>query len=163
MQTLVHGIPFTTLCMGESDEPSNQLFIIIPAAFSLLFLTSLFLIDFKTRYNLRRLSDQHLKNLPSNNVLTYLDTQILSFIILVFFIIKMSVAFTFFIDVASFESTLFVNNIIQLGFHNVIVSLVFPIYIILKTRRYLPRLWDSEAPLIVQNNDFFALRLSQVI
>ena len=45
---------------------------------------------------------------------------------------------------------------------NIVICFMFPVYIILKTRRYLPRLWDGEAPLILQNNDFYTVRLSQV-
>ena len=42
-------------------------------------------------------------------------------------------------------------------------SLVFPVYIILKTRRYLPRLWNVNCPLIIQNNDFYSVNMLQVL
>ena len=54
------------------------------------------------------------------------------------------------------------NNWIQLVFNLLVLALVFPIYIILKTKRYLPKLWDDNALVIVQNNDFYAVRLNQV-
>ena len=162
MQNVVHGLPFTKLCLGDEDEQPTKLIIIIPTAISIIFLTFLFLISFKTRNNLSKLSDQHLKNLPASNALTYLDTQVLCFIILLFYGIKIFIAYLFLFDIVSFKFTLYVNNVIQLSFHNVIISIVFPIYIILKTRRYLPRLWDDDSPLIIQNNDFYATRISQV-
>ena len=114
--------------------------------------------SYKTRNSLRRLQDQHLKNLPSKNALTYLDTQILCFSIILYKIF--SIMYVQFLDSDSGEDFLFV--FVQFCIHDIVLSFLFPLYIILKTRRYLPRLWDDNSPIILQNNDFYAVRLSQV-
>ena len=64
-------------------------------------------------------------------------------------------------DLLSFDISFYLVNLMSFCFV-FMFSLIFPLYIILKTRRYLPSLWDDKAPLILQNNDFYAVRLSQV-
>ena len=68
----------------------------------------------------------------------------------------------FVLDVLSWKDSFILRNFVQLVVTNIVVSFLFPVYIILKTRRYLPRLWDADSPVILQNNDFYAVRLSQV-
>ena len=116
------------------------------------------IFSYKTRNSLKKIQDQHLKNLPSKNALTYLDTQILCFSIIIYKIF--SIMYVQFLNFDSGEDFLFV--IVQFCFHNIVLCFLFPLYIILKTRRYLPRLWDDNSPIILQNNDFYAVRLSQV-
>ena len=116
------------------------------------------IFSYKTRNSLRKIQDQHLKNLPSKNALTYLDTQILCFSIILYKIF--SIMYVQFLNFDAGEDFLFV--IVQFCFHNIVLCFLFPLYIILKTRRYLPRLWDDNSPIILQNNDFYAVRLSQV-
>ena len=114
----------------------------------------------KTRDGLRKLQDQHLKNLPSRNALTYLDTQILCYSLIANIFFTM-IFFQLFINESggvSYSIIIFVHFCV----HNIWLSFLFPLYIIMKTRRYLPRLWDDNAPIILQNNDFYAVRLSQV-
>ena len=120
----------------------------------------LFPFSIKTRDNLRKLQNQHLKNLPSRNALSYLDTQILCSSLIANIIFTM-IIFELFID-ESGEDSYSIFIFVQFCVHNIGLSVLFPLYIILKTRRYLPRLWDDNSPIILQNNDFYAVRLSQV-
>ena len=48
-------------------------------------------------------------------------------------------------------------NLIDIG-----VAFIFPIYIIIKTKRYLPKLWDDSQQIIGQNNDFFSINPATV-
>ena len=128
---------------------------------SLSAFTFTILISLRTRKNLRKLQEEHLKNLPSNNVLTYLDTEILCFSIMAKFALVRFRNIFLATDLLSFDISLYIVNVMPFCFV-FMFSLIFPLYIILKTRRYLPSLWDDKAPLILQNNDFYAVRLSQV-
>ena len=120
------------------------------------------LISFKTHNNLRNLQPEHFKNLPSNNVLTFIDTQMLCFFLILYFMIGLLIVFLRHIDILSRENFIMCLNLFQLVINNVVICLIFPVYVILKTRRYLPRLWSDDSPLILENNDFYAVRLSQV-
>ena len=42
------------------------------------------------------------------------------------------------------------------------LGFIFPIYIIIKTRRYLPKLWDDSSQIIGENNDFFSTNPASV-
>ena len=66
------------------------------------------------------------------------------------------------IDILSQEYFILCVNLFQVIVNNVVICQIFPVYVILKTRRYLPRLWSDDSPLILENNDFYAVRLSQV-
>ena len=65
-------------------------------------------------------------------------------------------------DVLSWKDSFSLRNFVQIVLTNVLLSFLFPVYILMKTRRYLPKLWDEDSPIILQNNDFYAVRLSQV-
>ena len=118
-------------------------------------------LSIKTKERLRNLEDSHLINLPSKNALTFLDTQIISLSLFVLFVLQKFRIILSFFDVISWETSFILFNIFDLSF-NIVMCVMFPIYIILKTRRYLPRLWDDASPFILQNNDFYAVRMSQV-
>ena len=158
------GIPFIFRCInGEEDTKSSQPKIVfITVTFLLLFFFFTILIGVRTRKNLRKLKDAQLTNLPSNNALTYLDTELLCFLFFAYIFLQCFKYFLFVFEFISWELTLSLANWIQVVFNNLVLALVFPVYIILKTRRYLPNLWDDNAPVIVQNNDFYAVRLNQV-
>lgn len=160
---LQNDIRFVELCMGKASrqEPITPYLIIILVIWSLCSLFVI-LISLKTRNNLKKLQHQHLENLPANNALTYLDTQILCFIILLQALTIICTNVLFVVNIIPLKVTLFVTNFVHLCTSNIVISFIFPIYITLKTRRYLPRLWDDEAPLIIQNNDFYAVRLEQI-
>ena len=158
------GIPFISRCIGKAEEEGNRQsnLVFITLTFLFLFFFFAILIGVRTRKNLSKLKDDQLNNLPSNNALTYLDTELLSFFLFSYTFLQSFKYFLFVFETISWELTLSLAIWIQLVFNLVILALVFPVYIILKTRRYLPRLWDENSPMIVQNNDFYAVRLSQV-
>ena len=131
------------------------------AFWSLLF-TFMLMISLRTKRNLRKLQDQHLANLPSRNALTFLDTEILCFIILFQFFINSFLYYMFFLGVLPRDSLVFLTNLTQMLITNITLGVVFPTYIILKTRRYLPKLWNDDCPLILQNNDFYSVRINQI-
>ena len=159
--TAPNEIPITELCMGNISTQEPVLLLVIVAVFALSFLFTA-LISLRTRKNLRKLKDQDLKKLPANNALTYLDRQIVCFLLFFFILLIICSVFLFRIDVLTFKVNFIVSNLVHMCLFNIVICFMFPVYIILKTRRYLPRLWDGEAPLILQNNDFYTARWSQV-
>ena len=162
LKFLIHGNPHVRRCQDNTEQKVVSNMMLIGSVFWSLLFTFTIIIDLRTRKNLGRLQDSHLKNLPSNNVLTFLDTEILCFLLL-FQYFSSSVFYYFFVwDWISRESLLYLVNITQFVVTNLTANFVFPIYIILKTRRYLPKLWDDNSPLILKNNDFYAERMSQM-
>jgi len=147
-------------CDGEIQKLGY--YLMIPTVVLLLIIVYTMLISLKTHNYLRNLQPEHFKNLPSNNVLTFIDTQMLCFFLILYFMIGLLFIFLRSIDILSREYLILYSNIFQLTVNNVVICLIFPVYVILKTRRYLPRLWSDDSPLILENNDFYAVRLSQV-
>ena len=148
--------PYTTLCLKLPTEskPFYPASIVI-AMSSLSFLFSL-IISKRSKKYLSKLHNSHLRNLPSKNALTYIDTLIL------FAILSGSVIFhSFFLlfwmlDKVSFDNLNLISNSITLIVDDIGLGFIFPIYIIIKTRRYLPKLWDDSREIIGENNDFFS-------
>ena len=164
VQLTLNGIRAIPLCLRQEeniDLNGLNLLKISTAAIVLIF-TFTVLICIRTNKNLRKLEDQHLKNLPANNALTFVDTLILFFLFYSIFFLKRVLVSVFYFDFLTLELFAFWISFFEFLMFNIIISFVFPIYIILKTRRYLPRLWDDNSPLILQNNDFYAVRLSQI-
>ena len=157
VQHFLHGISYISFCRNLALHPTT-IMVLIPISLCLLALVFTIMISLKTRKSISKLQDQHSINLPSRNALSYLDTQLLCFSILSYLIVTLLWIHSLF----SFSFSLFVSHFLNICFYNIIISIIFPVYIILKTRRYLPRLWDDESPIILSNNDFFAVRLSQV-
>ena len=155
------GIPYLDRCRGEETDQQPIVFIILNT-FCLLCLIFIVLIVLRTRENLRKLQEQHTVNLPSSNALTYLDTLILCLLIFLSFFFRACILIAFKLSMNQWENLLLVNYLFQLILKNIVIMFLFPIYIILKTRRYLPRLWDDNSPVIAGNNDFYASRLSQI-
>ena len=151
---------FQELCIEEIR--SLGYYLIVPVVVLILSVISTLLISFKTHNYLRNLHPEHFKNLPSNNVLTFIDTQLMCLFLMLNFLCGIFLIFLRLIEVLSEQTAKFSNNFFQLVFNNVLMCLIFPVYVILKTRRYLPRLWSDDSPLILENNDFYAVRLSQV-
>ena len=160
VQFTLNGIRTIDFCLGQ-EENIDDLLKISTAAIVLIF-TFTVLISIRTNKNLRKLEDQHLKNLPANNALTFVDTLILFFLSYSNFFLSVFLFLVFYFDFLTLEFLTFWISFFEFFIFNIITSFVFPIYIILKTRRYLPRLWDDNSPLILQNNDFYAVRLSQI-
>ena len=163
VQYTMHGIQTIALCLREEEKlpVSFDLLKISTASITLIF-TFTVLISLRTIRKLRKLQDQDLKNLPANNALTFVDTLLLCFLSYSNFLVQRVLLSVFMLDFLTYEVFAFVINFIEFFLHNIIISFVFPIYIILKTRRYLPRLWSADSPLILQNNDFYAVRLTQI-
>ena len=159
---LVRVENMSELCRREPPIHLGGYSLIIPTVVVLLILIYTILITTKTANNLKQLQPKHFKNLPSNNALTYVDTQLVCFFLIIYFILGLLIIFLRMIDILSKENFILYGNLFQLCMNSLVISLIFPVYVILKTRRYLPRLWSEEAPIILQNNDFYAVRLSQV-
>ena len=163
VQYTMHGIQTIALCLREEEKlpVSFDLLKISTASIALIF-TFTVLISLRTIRNLRKLQDQHLKNLPAKNALTFVDTVLLCFLSFSNFLVQRVLLSVFMLDLLTYEVFAFWINFLEFFLHNIIICFVFPIYIILKTRRYLPRLWSDDSPLILQNNDFYAVRLTQI-
>ena len=164
LELWAHDLPFVKRCLGKHKDQPIKIPILwkIGLAFYFLFVMFHFMISLRTRKNLKKLQDQHFKNLPSKNALTFRDTEILCLISNIHVLIQGTMRIMFFSEVLPLDLTLLLTNVVQFVFTNILIALIFPMYIILKTRRYLPRLWSDQAPIILQNNDFYAVRLSQV-
>ena len=151
---------FKEICRGEVQNLGY--YVMIPTVLLILMVISTVLISFKTDKYLRNLQPEHFKNLPSNNVLTFIDTQLMCFFLILYSMTAYLFIFLRVIDILSQEYFILCVNLFQVIVNNVVICQIFPVYVILKTRRYLPRLWSDDSPLILENNDFYAVRLSQV-
>ena len=147
--------------MRVQDQAVTPL-MIIGLIFWFLLLVFTLLISLRTRRNLGQLPSRHLTNLPAKNALTFLDTQIVCFLLLFQFILMMTIHSMSLLNVVSRDTSDLLGSLSQMLITTILLGVVFPIYIILKTRRYLPSLWDENSPTIVQNNDFYAVRMSQL-
>ena len=158
-----NGIETIAWCLREEGKipVSFNLFKISTPLVVLMFIFSV-LFSVRTIRNVRKLQDQYLKNLPANNALTFVDTLILCFLFYLNFMLQKVLLSLFMLGLLTSETFAFWANFLELFIHNFLLSFLFPIYIIIKTRRYLPRLWSDDAPLILQNNDFYAVRLAQI-
>ena len=92
----------------------------------------------------------------------FVDTQILCSLLSCQYFSSIFLHTMFKFDVLSWKDSFSLRNFVQIVLTNVLLSFLFPVYILMKTRRYLPKLWDEDSPIILQNNDFYAVRLSQV-
>ena len=128
---------------------------------SLCFVFSLIIIR-RTKIYLSRLQDNHLRNLPAKNVLTYIDTLILFSIISGTCLVKLFSTIIWIFDVMSYENVNRINYIITLIADDIGVAFIFSIYLIIKTKRYLPKLWDDSRQIIGENNDFFSINPATV-
>ena len=100
--------------------------------------------------------ESHLRNLPAKNALTYIDTLTLFSIVSGFSFIRFFGVLLWTLDILSFDNLDLVINITSIISDDIGVGFIFPIYIIIKTKRYLPKLWDDSREIIGENNDFFA-------
>ena len=69
LQFTLNGIRAIPLCLRQEENVDLNLLKISTAATVLIF-TFTILISIRTNKNVRKLEDQHLKNLPANNALT---------------------------------------------------------------------------------------------
>ena len=150
-------ITFTASCLKTQNS-----FHPIGIAFSITFLLVVFsvYITLRTKSYLAKLQDRHLRNLPSKNVLTYIDTLILFLLLVLSFFLKTIGALLW--KLLSYENEELFLSISSIVVDNLVICFVFPIYIIIKTKRYLPKLWDSSRPIVPGNNDFYSTNPSTV-
>ena len=156
-------IPYTAACLTNSLESKrmrleSKPFYPLAIVLVVLSLCVIFLIIITKRKNiyLSQLQDSHLRNLPAKNALTYIDTLILFSIIYGSKILKLFCVLLRKFDFMSFENMTIVTSIMSIIVEDIGVGFIFPIYIILKTKRYLPKLWDDSRQIIAENNDFFS-------
>ena len=73
LQFSVHGIPEIEDCLGqEGDHQSFPTLMVTAAVLCFLFFIVIVLTSIRTRRNLEKIDNQHLKNLPAKNALTFL-------------------------------------------------------------------------------------------
>ena len=79
LQFWVHGIPEIEDCRGQGDpdQKSFPTLMVTAAVFGFLFFIVIVLSSIRTRRNLEKIQDQHLKNLPAKNALTFLGMGLL--------------------------------------------------------------------------------------
>lgn len=72
LQFSVHGIPEIEDCLGQGDHQTFPTLMVTAAVFGFLFFIFVVMISIRTRRNLDTIEDQHLKNLPAKNALTFI-------------------------------------------------------------------------------------------
>ena len=73
------NIAFTDICLNKQISSGSFYPVTIAVTVVLLCVVFSVIISLRTKSYLGKLQDRHLRNLPSKNVLTFLDTQILFF------------------------------------------------------------------------------------
>ena len=149
-------------CSGLQNESNQQFLLMVPTAFCVLCLVFIALLTLKTNAILDKMQHQHLQHLPAKNALTFLDTQILLVSIIVQFFIIIFISILFYFLYISHDTFIILKATFHLFLDNLCICSIFPVYIILKTKKYFPRLWDDNSPMLKQNNDFFMENPSQV-
>ena len=155
-------IGFTAFCLKKTLDSTTFNAVVAKTIMVLLCVVFSLIIIRRTKIYLSRLQDSHLSNLPSKNALTYIDTLILFSIVSGFFIIQSICILFWTLDILSFDVGSLVICILSIIFIDIGVGFIFPIYIIIKTKRYLPRLWNDSRQIIGQNNDFFSINPATV-
>ena len=144
------------------DISPQQILHRLPAVFCVLGLVFTVLLSCRTNTILKKIQPQHLLNLPSKNALTFLDTQILFVSIIIQFFVISVIHILFHFLLISHDQFVIQKAILHLIIDNLFICFVFPIYIILKTKKYFPRMWDDKAQMLPKNNDFYAENPSHV-
>ena len=149
-------IGFTAFCLKKTLESKPFYPNIIGIVMLSLCVIFSLIIARRTNVYLRKLPDSHLRNLPAKNALTYIDTLILFSVLAGSNFIKIFCILSWKLDFFTFDNMNLINCIISMIVDDIGVAFIFPIYIILKTKRYLPKLWDDSREIIGENNDFYA-------
>ena len=148
--------PGVSKCLGlPTEEDTSTLHRIATVVLVLMAVFSVF-IYIRTQQYLKHIQPEHQKNLPAKNALTFLDTYILLLSLTVRFLLARLIFYLHVQDYFSFEVSFTARTILNVCLNDVFLGLVFPLYIILKTRRYLPKLWNDDCQHVQQNNDFYA-------
>ena len=153
-----HLTPGVSKCLAlETEEDTSiQRIGMIPSVLIVPCVAFTVFIYIRTQKYLKKIPPEHLKNLPSKNALTFLDSFILLLILIIRFFLAKLIFFLHLQDYFSFDVSLTVRIILNVSLNDIFLSLVFPVYIIMKTRRYLPKLWNDNCLHVPQNNDFYA-------
>ena len=152
---------YTALCLkkkSKSDFPG-------PIGIAMICLCILFslIIIRRTKTYLNKLPDNQLRNLPAKNAMTYIDTLILFYVLSGSLIIK-AFCMLFWIHYTSLsDQTNLILCVITIIVDDIGVGFIFPVYIIMKTKRYLPKLWDTSRQIILENNDFYSSNPTAVV
>ena len=155
-------IGFTAFCLKKTLESKPFYPMIIALVlFSLCVIFSL-TITRRTYIYLSKLQGSQLPNLPGKNALTYVDTLILFYIISGSSILNSFCVLSWTLDFVSFDTSNLLTCLISIIVDDIGVGFMFPIYLIMKTKRYLPKLWDDSRQIIVENNDFFSINPAAV-
>ena len=149
-------IPFTALCTKRTLESKSFYPISIGIAMLSLCVFFSLIITKRVYTHLSKLPDSHLRNLPTKNALTYIDTLILFFVVSGSIILKSLYSLFWAIDVFSFDTANLLSCLTSIIVDDIGLGFIFPIYVIIKTRRYLPQLWDESSQIIGENNDFYS-------
>ena len=149
-------IGYVAICLKKTLDSKPFYPALIAFVVVSLCLTFSLIISYRTYEYLSKLQDSHLCNLPGKNALTYIDTLILFSIVSGSCLVKLVCNFIRIFDISLFEKMNRINCTLSVIVDDIGVGLIFPIYIILKTRRYLPKLWDDSREIIAGNNDFFS-------
>lgn len=133
-------IGFTALCTEQKSE--SKPFYPITIAIAILSLCIFFslLITKRTYRYLNKLPDSQLRFLPAKNALTYIDTLILFFVVSGTYILKSLYSLFWTLDFLSFDTANLFSCITSIIVDDIGLGFIFPIYIIIKTKRYLPKL-----------------------
>ena len=154
---------YTALCL-KTKSNSHFPGAIMIAMICLCILFSLITIR-RTKTYLNKLHDNQLRNLPAKNAMTYIDTLILFYVLSGSLIIK-AFCMLFWIhntNTSLSDQTNLILCVITIIVDDIGVGFIFPVYIIMKTKRYLPKLWDSSRQIILENNDFFSSNPTAVV
>ena len=152
---------YTAICLkkkSKSDFPG-------PIAIAMICLCILFsLITIRrTKTYLNKLHDNQLRNLPAKNAMTYIDTLILFYVLSGSLIIKTCCMLFLIFDSSLSDPTNLIICVISIIVDDIGVGFIFPGYIIIKTKRYLPKLWDTSRQIILENNDFYSSNPTAVV
>ena len=156
-------IGYTARCLKKTLESKPFYPAIIALVVVSLCVIFSVIITKRTYKYLSKLQERHLQNLPAKNALTYIDTLVLFSVLSGSMMIKAFVISLIWpLNILSFDDSDFTIIILSLIVDDIGVDFIFPIYIIVKTKRYLPKLWDDSRQLIGENNDFFSINPATV-
>ena len=147
---------YTALCLKKTLDSKS--FIPAPIMLTLISLCIFFslMIIRRTKKYLNKLPESQLRNLPAKNALTYIDTLILFYVLSGSLLMKTFSVFLFTVNTSLYDQAKMIIGIISIIVDDIGVAFIFPIYIIMKTKRYLPKLWDDSRQIILENNDFYS-------
>ena len=113
----------------------------------------------RTYEYLDSLNDNDLKNVPGKNILTFHDTKVLVIMIYLGLIVYVFNTLLEYQDFISLKTMIHLHYLQKFILGDLILSFVHPIFIIRKTKKYLPQLWSDSnevETMLFKNNDFYA-------